>query len=144
MYRDEMSGATDSSGGCPTVAESGMAPDAGETARAEPLAATAATADARSADATAVVAKDAEDATAAAIGFKPSAVQTVEAATMRDKAGSSEPLSCPAPSHSHPTDARLVAGTDMTATTRPRRWLHARRRFRTGGLCGELPAALCV
>ena len=142
MYRDELAGATDSSGGWPTEAEGGMAPNAGETAKAELLAANSATADARSADATAVVAKDAEDATAAAIGFNPSTVQAVEAANTRDKAGSSVPLLCPAPSNSRPADARLVARTDLAATARPRCWRHARRHFRTGGLYGERPAAL--
>ena len=144
MHRDELAGATDTSGVWPTVAEGGMTPKAGEMAKAELLAATAATADARTANATAVVAKEAKDATAAAIGFKPSSVQTVEASNMRGKAGSSFPLSCPAPSNSRPADARLVAGTDLAATTRPRRWRQARRRFATGGLCGERPAALRV
>ena len=144
VHRDELAGATDTSGGWPTVAEGAMAPNTGDTAKGELLVVTAATYTSLSAVATAVVAMDLEAATAAAIGVKPSDVNMVDAANKRDTVCSSVPFSCPTPSKVRPAGAGLVADTDLAATARPGRWRQAGGRFRTGGPGGQRPVSLRV
>jgi len=131
---DELAGDTHTSGGWPTVVDGGVAPNTGQTAKGKMLVATAASAEERSADATAVAAMDVAAANAAAIGVKPTAVNIVEATNKMDAAGHSVPLSCTATSGVSPADAGIVAEADLAVTARPRRWRHARRRFRAGGL----------
>jgi len=102
----------------------------------ERLVATTAATDALSADATAVVA-----ATFVALGFKPTAFDTVEAANKSDAAGSSVLISWTAPFGLRRTNVGLVADMDLATTARARRRLHARRRLRTGDLGGRPPVA---
>jgi len=104
--------------------------------KGERLVATTAATDALSADATAVVA-----ATGVAIGFKPTAFDTVEAANKSDAAGSSVLISWTVPFGLRRTSVGLVADMDLATTTRARRRLHARRRLRTGDLGGRRSVA---
>jgi len=140
----ELAGDTDKSGGWPTVADGGVAPNTGQMAKSEMLVATAASADERSADATAVAAMDVAAANAAAIGVNSTAVDMEEATNKMDATGHSVPLSCAATSGVPPADAGIVAEADLAVTSRARRWRHARRRFRAGGLGDKRPVAFRV